>query len=41
MQMDKGLIQVTCILKEEVEIEPKETYESYHDKLALSELSFL
>lgn len=35
MQMDKGLDTGDMLLKEEVEIEPKETYGSYHDKLAV------
>ena len=35
MQMDKGLDTGDMLLKEEVEIAPKETYETYHDKLAV------
>lgn len=35
MQMDKGLDTGDMLLKEEVAIAPKETYESYHDKLAV------
>lgn len=35
MQMDKGLDTGDMLLKEEVAIEPKETYETYHDKLAV------
>ncbi len=34
MQMDKGLDTGDMLLKEEVAIEPKETYETYHDKLS-------
>ncbi len=33
MQMDKGLDTGDMLLKEAVEIAPKETYETYHDKL--------
>lgn len=35
MQMDKGLDTGDMLLKEEVAIEPKETYETYHDKLSV------
>lgn len=35
MQMDKGLDTGDMLLKEEVAIDPKETYETYHDKLAI------
>ena len=35
MQMDKGLDTGDMLLKEEVAIDPKETYETYHDKLAV------
>lgn len=35
MQMDKGLDTGEMLLKEEVAIEPKETYETYHDKLSV------
>ena len=35
MQMDKGLDAGDMLLKEEVAIEPKETYETYHDKLSV------
>lgn len=34
MQMDKGIDTGDMLLKEEVPIEPKETYETYHDKLS-------
>ena len=35
MQMDKGLDTGDMLLKEEVAIEPKETYETYHNKLSV------
>lgn len=35
MQMDKGLDTGDMLLKKEVAIEPKETYETYHDKLSV------
>ena len=35
MQMDKGLDTGDMLLKEAVAIEPKETYETYHDKLSV------
>ena len=35
MQMDKGLDTGDMLLKEEVAIAPKETYETYHDKLSV------
>ena len=35
MQMDKGLDTGDMLLKEEVAIEPKERYETYHDKLSV------
>ena len=35
MQMDKGLDTGDMLLKEEIAIEPKETYETYHDKLSV------
>lgn len=35
MKMDKGLDTGDMLLKEEVAIEPKETYETYHDKLSV------
>ena len=35
MQMDKGLDTGDMLLKEEVAIEPKETYETYHDKISV------
>ncbi len=35
MQMDKGLDTGDMLLKEEVAIEPKETYKTYHDKLSV------
>ncbi len=35
MQMDKVLDTGDMLLKEEVAIEPKETYETYHDKLSV------
>ena len=35
MQRDKGLDTGDMLLKEEVAIEPKETYETYHDKLSV------
>lgn len=34
MQMDKGIDTGDMLLKEEVPIEPKETYETYHDKIS-------